>query len=129
MAITINSKSFSDLKWMGTSQVHQVSGCDVTITKYSDGRLSITFRNNCWKKLSSGGAHSRIEFAVFDDNTIVFRTNKSGYKLSPSGISTSHISFSTKNMDKDLREQLYSFIGDYELRYEETFKLWYISKG
>lgn len=121
-----------NLKWnsRAKSKVACADNYDISVNKIKDG-YNFIFRNECYKKLANNGAFDRIEFAVFDENTIVFRSAKHGFKLSGLG-TRANPSFQyvpgKRNPDEELIEALKNMVGDYELKYEPHFKLYYISK-
>ena len=121
-----------NLKWnnRSKSKITSTDDCDISINKIKDG-YNFIFRNECYKKLANNGAFDRVEFAVFDETTIVFRSTKHGFKLSGLG-NRANPSFqyvpSKRNPDEELVEALENMLGNYELKYEPHFKLYYISK-
>lgn len=90
---------------------------DVSITVVKDGAISIVLRNGK-KKLFDGA----ISYAVFK-NRVMFRKDKRGYAISGNNKSENGYVKIGKGDD-----ELQDFIGDYELKYDDFYELFYIEK-
>ena len=85
------------------------------------GAVSITFRNDCWEELGEN-----VEIAIFK-NRVLFRQGECGFGWKNKG------NVKTKNhyMRITLTEEtkaLKNFVGDYELKYDSFYELYYIEK-
>ncbi len=95
-----------------------VGACDdVSITVIKGGAISIVFRNG--KKELFDGA---ISYAVFK-NRVMFRKDKRGYAISSNNKSENGYVKIGKG-----DEEMWDFIGDYELKYDEFYEIYYIEK-
>lgn len=95
---------------------------DITVSKVSDGRINIIFRNGTEKKITSTGY---ITFC-FHKNRILFRESDQyeGFKI------TGRSNRNTRNIQPKMRDSLdLAFIGDYDkLQYDEFLELYYVEK-
>lgn len=118
--------------WIGNESVRRSSVSDVSINRIKGGkskangneyRFSFTFRNDCSKKLGDKG--DKIEIAIFK-NRIMFRQSENGMTLSGKSNKTSnrYMHFPITS----LTEELTSFIGDYELKYDDFYEVYYVEK-
>jgi hypothetical protein len=92
-------------------------------------RISFTFHNKCWKLMANNGACNRIQFAVINDNTIVFRCSKDGFKLVNNNNSedTRYFRYCTNNNSDELLNKLFDFEGCYDLQKSEGLGYYYIT--
>ena len=103
-----------------TKSIHTGRGIqyDVSISLVKGGANSIVLRNGK-KNLFEDKA---ISYAIFK-NRVMFRSDKDGYAISgnnksPNGYVKIH------KGDEELRD----FIGDYDLKYDDFYELYYIEK-
>ena len=127
-----------NLEWV-TPRGQKGKNHDVTISKQKKG-YGFTFRNDCVKKMSPNGIVERVEFAIVNEDTIIFCPSKHGYALSIprhkdedgniKGTSNPSFTYAKSNTGSDQKivDVLENLVGDYELKYERHFKLYYISK-
>lgn len=90
---------------------------DVSISIVKDGAVSIVLRNGK-KKLFDGA----ISYAIFK-NRVMLRPDKRGYAISGNNKSENGYVKIHKG-DEELR----NFIGDYDLKYDDFYELYYIEK-
>lgn len=109
-------------EWKGMSRSRQRKGnYDVSINSHKDGTVGITFRN---KKAELIG--DRLEYAIFK-NRVLFRYSENGMALhniknNSNNPDNCYAKFA-KSID-DFRQ----FIGDYDLKYDDFYELYYIEK-
>ena len=85
------------------------------------GGLSFTFRNDVWQFFGE-----RVEFAIYK-NRILFRTAAPGEGLSLfNGNTTCSNKYFKVRLDKDTQVIKDKFIGDYDLKYDSFYELYYI---
>ncbi len=120
-----------DLKWMGKRQFTQKArnhqGCDVSIRKsLSKDKLKIRFilRNGSANVISET---DYVQFAVSDTKRIYFMTgtHDTGLKMSAQKTMICDNRYVMINKEIDARE-LVSFVGDYNLQYDDECRLYYI---
>lgn len=135
--MTASAKSVIDVKraqdekfnWVrggGKSYHRAKSDVSINCVKSAEkqyGGLSFTFRNDVWQFFGE-----RIEFAVYK-NRILFRTAEAGEGLSLfSGSSTCSNKYIKIRVDENTQIIKDKFIGDYELKYDSFYELYYIEK-
>jgi len=112
----------------GSKNYHHRANSDISINCVkNNGKafsgISFTFRNDVWQFFGEN-----IEFAIYK-NRIMFRTaeNNCGMKLF-SGSSKSDNKYFKVRVNEDTQIIKDKFIGDYELKYDEFYELYYIEK-
>ena|GEM_PF-3933845 len=122
-----------EMLWMGkrnfTQKARSSQRCDVSIKKsYSQEKLKVrfTFRNG------SGGIVSETEylqFAVPDSKHIYFTSgdHDTGLKLSSQKSMCCDNRYVMVNKESDA-EEIVSFVGDYNLKYDDECGLYYIQR-
>lgn len=119
--------------WIGGEQLrYRLSDRDVVINKVKANRkgdpfrYSVTFKNRAYDWLKD---IERVQFAIFK-NRIMWRESDEGFTLSCKKKESSRgtksyyasIPYSEASMELD------KFIGDYELKYDDFYDLYYIEK-
>ena len=85
--------------------------------------FSITFRNKVWQNFGEN-----IEIATYK-NRILFRTSETGLALTKKiGSKTDNHYCKINRCDDEMMATLKGFIGDYELKYDPFYELYYIEK-
>lgn len=93
----------------------------ITYNKVARAGISFTFRNDVWQFFGE-----RVEIAIYK-NRILFRTatNSTGMQLCSGSAKTPNKYFKMK-VDKTTQVIKDKFIGDYELKYDSFYELYYI---
>lgn len=120
----LNKEDFLKFNWIGAEAKRRVSSSEVSITPRQHGYGFIFRIEDFPKRL--GGKH--IEYALVDDNTIAFRCGTNGYTLSKKDNCPNYSFLANTDKDAGLHKKLEKFVGDYELKYDKTFNLYYIQK-
>lgn len=117
---------FKNLEFEGGSRTRGTSDLDVSLTcvKYAHGqmRMSFTFRNGVYEKLSTTG---RLRFALYK-NRIIFQDSEKGlkfYKGTKSDTNTRYVQLAPNDL-----EAWKTFIGDYDLKFDEFYEYYYIER-
>lgn len=129
MEITRNAKEAQDEKftWIGANaKNYHRSNDDVSIGVIKNGRdpqgaISFTFRNGCWNNFGK-----RVEIAIYK-NRVMFRTSEKGASLNTRSINNSVNRYMKLKVDEST-EALKDFRGDYELKYDAFYELFYVEK-
>ena len=105
---------------------YQRSDSDIsihTIVIRNKSYIDFIFRNDVWKFFESPDL--RLEMAV-ENNRIYFRSSKYGMKLSlgSSACSNRYMKYPVNKYTQSIADK---FVGDYDLKFDETEKLYYIS--
>jgi len=129
---TVKQMQDEKFTWLGSTQPQKnFSSKDVSInlinlgsrTKSADATygFSIIFRNNVWEKFGQ-----RVELAPFK-NRIMFRTSDRGIYMSKKSDNKSANRYAKyAPMNEIEMKTLKDFIGDYELKYDSFYELYYI---
>lgn len=130
---TIKQMQDEKFNWVGRqSATKRFSANDVSLNLIKvgggkDGKsyygYSLTFRNDTWINFGNS-----IEIAAYK-NRILFRKSSDGLKLaSKKGSKTNNHYCKINTCDDETMKALKEFIGDYELKYDQFYELYYIEK-
>lgn len=119
----MTTKEAQDQKfnWINPKRITNTSDMDVSITFIKGDIFAFVFRNNTWEFFDG-----RVEFAIYK-NRILFRHSDVGMQIKPkkgSKTPNHYGKISGKCTPKGLR----NFIGDYIMKYDEFYELYYIEK-
>lgn len=93
----------------------------ITYNHTPNAGLSFTFRNDVWQLFGES-----VEFAIYK-NRIMFRTAKKGsgicFTVASSKCPNKYFKLKVDETTKIIRDK---FIGDYELKYDSFYELYYI---
>lgn len=128
-----NLKQMQDEKfnWIGKSVTRNNSRNDISINLIKVGTVkgkayhgfSFVFRNKSWEKFGEF-----IEIAAYK-NRVLFRTSPNGLRLSnKAGCKTENHYCKINSCDDKVMATFKEFIGDYELKYDSFYELYYIEK-
>ena len=113
-------------QWISSSRTYHRAKSDISINcvkmdKTPYGGISFTFRNDVWQFFGE-----KVEFAVYK-NRIMFRTatGTNGMALF-SGSNKSPNKYFKVRVTEDTKILKDKFIGDYELKYDSFYELYYI---
>ena len=122
-------------KWMSAKynqQTKHLSDADVSITRHPASkscnkngnkfRYTLTFRNNTQKRFGE-----YIDFAVADTFIMLKQSTKADGGFKFQGL-TSKLNPIVQLTENEATECLKDFIGDYAIKYDPKFKLYYIEK-
>lgn len=133
---TIKQMQDEKFTWFGNNTMSKnFSQKDISINLIKTGSLkngkstygfSIIFRNKTWEKFSN-----RIEIATYK-NRVLFRNsdNERGILLTKKADNTTQNHYAKlTNIDEKTMELFKTFIGDYEMKYDSFYELYYIEKA
>lgn len=107
--------------WHGmTGKSKKKTASDVSINLHKGEHIGITFRNGADKKIGE-----RLEVAVYK-NRVLFRDSPNGVIMQNKSGKIGKNVYARIN---DITEELRPFIGDYELKYDDFYELYYVEKG
>lgn len=130
---TVKQMQDEKFVWLGNNTLSKnFSQKDISINLIKTGSLksgkqtygfSIIFRNEVWKNFGN-----RIEFAVYKSRIMIRSAdNERGILLTKkSDNATQNHYAKLSNLDKETMETFKQFIGDYELKYDSFYELYYI---
>lgn len=114
--------------WISSGKKYHRAQSDISINcvkadKSPYGGISFTFRNDVWQFFDG-----KIEFAIYK-NRILFRTatDNGGLTLF-SGSNKSNNKYFKIRVTEDTKIIKEQFIGDYELKYDSFYELYYIER-
>lgn len=122
-----------ELMWMGKRQFTQKArknqGCDISIKKsYSNNQLKMRFilRNGAANVVSET---DYVQFAIPDSKHIYFMTgdHDTGLKMSSQKTMRCDNRYVMINKESDA-QKIVKFVGDYDLKYDEECRLYYIHR-
>lgn len=111
--------------WLGKQRNRNNCNADISISlhKRANGQkhdaIGLTFRNGCGEKFGS-----TIQVAVYK-NRVMFRTAEDGICMQRNKAVQSNNIYARFS---DVNGELKNFIGDYELKYDDFYELYYIEK-
>ena len=96
----------------------------VTVDKKSGKKgFSLIFRNKCYEKLGKF-----VEIAIYKNRIFFRETNDNGLTIRGKKRSPENTHYASINYISEEVERLKDFIGDYELKHDEFYELYYIEK-
>ena len=124
VAKSIVGADMSKFNWIGqNTKNYRKAQTDVSISIIRNGdkanSISFVLRNDVWKNFGE-----RVAIAVYK-NRVLFRTDENGAKVDTRGIKNCTNRYLKFRVD-ETTERLKAFVGDYELKYDDFYELYYI---
>lgn len=108
--------------WHGmTGKAKKKTVADVSISLHKGGNMGITFRNETDKLIGD-----RLEVAVYK-NRVLFRCTPNGVVMQNK--TGKVVSKNVYARICCMEDELKPFIGDYELKYDDFYELYYVEKN
>ncbi|MBQ5768456.1 MAG: hypothetical protein IIV94_06160, partial [Clostridiales bacterium] len=85
--------------------------------------FSLIFRNKCYEKLGKF-----VEIAIYKNRIFFRETNDNGLTIRGKKGAPENTHYASINYISEEVERLKDFIGDYELKHDEFYELYYIEK-
>ena len=124
MAIEVSNTVAPELVWIGST--HWPSDADISIsrikwTKEKGKAYSFVFRNEAPEKLGES-----LQIAI-NKNRVFFKASKEGYKAHTRENAKTQNAYMTVK-ETEQTKALMDFIGDYELKLDPYWEIYYIEK-
>lgn len=119
----VRQERLDSIEWVTKKQTAVKSESDISITKVKNSgswAINVIFRNETWKKF--GGEY--ISLGVYKGR-LYFKPDENGYKISFSTVSKCK----NRTLSSRKTDLFDSFIGSYDLKYDDLLELFYIEKG
>ena len=103
-------------------------GAEVSVVKRSEC-YAVTFRNKSYERL--GHEFGRVEFALIGTDVMAFKTSSNGYKLchkQKGEVTSKTFTVYISTLSAEEKNIFDGLIGDYDLQYDDTFKVHYIRR-
>lgn len=112
-----------NINWIGSGRPLANREADISISAQKVG-YGFTIRNDCFYRMPDNDI-GKIEIGIVDERVMVFRFNPAGYVLNSSKSDKNRYIKITGEKAEAIPKD---FIGDYDLLFDDTFKMWYIDR-